>query len=956
MRITHQRAPYLDNPSTLSAREATDRPTKPRSGTWGWMLLLLLLPLSVWAQAPATIRQQMDEMHRTRDVNFVYDSSLETGSAGRQGSLLSQPYKGPSLKDLPLQDALRRLFRDSGIDFKQKGKYVMLKPAAKTKEEGRKAKENRLHTVSGYVRDGQGETLLNATIYDLTSGAGTMTNEHGFYSMTLAEGHHELRTSYIGFDDRTDRLELKADRSLDIRLKENARIGEVVVTADLNSPLTGTQMGKRSLSQQDIKTEYSLLSSPDVVKTLQRLSGVQEGVELASGLYVHGGNNDENLFLIDGTPLYQINHSLGLFSAFNADMVKNVDFYKSGFPARYGGRLSSVVDVRTNDGNWEKLHGSYRIGLLDGSIQMDGPIKMKSDKRRIENGEVRGVDFGTSFNIGLRRSWLDLLSRPAFAIANHFNDEEKITLAYNFHDLNAKLTHIFSRRSQMSLSLYSGNDALTTKDDWRENSNEDYRYRDVLENKFRWGNLNAALAWRYQLRPNLLANFTAVYTHNRATLHTIEDDRTLDRKGKTISLTYSEHDYRSTIYDAGYRSEFDFRPSPRHHIRFGHDYTLHIFRPQTNSQINLWGDTDKADTLKSNSRNRHTNHELTLYAEDQMTLNSKWSLNGGMNLALFSVGSRHFANLDPRVSVKYQLSDNLSLKASYTMMTQFVHKISNAFLELPTDYWVPTTERLKPMHSHQWAAGVYWQPQRRWMVSVESYYKLTRHLLQYSSWAGLEPPAAKWDTQVMDGRGRFYGVEADAQYRGRRLQIDAAYTLSWNERRFDEFYQDWYYDKFDNRHKLNLSMRYNISRKTQMYAAWTYHTGNHMTFPTQYVQLPNVPEGRPSFNPHTATNPFYETHDGNQAFIYERPNNITLPAYHRLDLGWNFRHTTKHGHERIWNLSVYNAYCHLNPLWVDIDYSSLDDNKVDLNGHQNFKVKTRGLIPIIPSFSYTIKF
>ena len=278
-----------------------------------------------------------------------------------------------------------------------------------------------------------------------------MTNEHGFYSLTLPEGEHRLRVSYIGFEDKNETINLNANRSHLFILKENARVSEVVVTADLNSPVTGTQMGKRSLSQQDIKTEFSLLSSPDVVKTLQRLSGVQEGIEVASGLYVHGGNNDENLFLIDGTPLYQINHSLGLFSSFNADVVKNVDFYKSGFPARYGGRLSSVVDVRTNDGNWERLHGSYRIGMLDGGFQLDGPIKLKSEKRREENGEVRGVDFGTSFNIGLRRSWLDLLTRPAFAIANHYNDEEKITLAYDFYDLNAKLTHIFNRRSQIPL-------------------------------------------------------------------------------------------------------------------------------------------------------------------------------------------------------------------------------------------------------------------------------------------------------------------------------------------------------------------------------------------------------------------------------------------------------------------------------------------------------------------------
>ena len=515
----------------------------------------------------------------------------------------------------------------------------------------------------------------------------------------------------------------------------------------------------------------------------------------------------------------------------------------------------------------------------------------------------------------------------------------------------------------MNLSIYNGQDALTTKDDWREAwQGDDYSklsYHDVYKNRFRWGNLNAALNWRYQFSPKLLANFTAVYTHNRASLLTTDNERSFDNLGNVIDRIYLEHRYRSTISDLGYRSEFDYRPSPRHHIRFGHDYTYHQFRPQTRSQVHLWGVQEEADSLTRSSRNHHAAHELTLYGEDQLTLSDRWSLNAGLNLSLFGISSKAFVGVDPRLAVKYQLREDLSAKASYTMMTQYVHKISNSVLELPTDYWVPTTERLRPMHSQQWAAGIYWSPRLRnhasLTLSLEGYYKLTRNLLQYNSWGGLVPPAQSWDQLVSVGRGRFYGLEFDAQYRTKRLQADLAYTLSWNERRFDDFYQDWYYDKFDNRHKLNLSLRYSFSKKTQMYAAWTYHTGNHMTLPTQYVQMPALPgeaytqpllEGKGAFTG-------FSTHG---EFIYERPNNITMPAYHRLDVGFNFRHTTKHGHERIWNLSVYNAYCHLNPLWVELEYKELSSNKVDLSGHQNFSVKTRGYIPVIPSVSYTIKF
>ena len=856
-----------------------------------------------------TLREQMSRIEAAHQVSFVYDSALT----------LDTPYTGESLVGLPLGQALERLFARTPIIYKVQGSHVLLK--MKKAEQPKRLR----WTVSGHVRDAQGETLINATVYDLTTRQGTMTNEYGYYSLTLPEGEHQLRITYVGYEQQTVTLKLAQHCVQDIRLAADRQLQEVIVTADLNSPVAGTQMGKRSLSQADVKTEFALFSSPDVVKTLQRMSGVQEGIEVASGLYVHGGNGDENLFLLDGTPLYSVNHSLGLFSSFNADVLKNVDFYKSGFPARYGGRLSSVIDVRTNDGNMHEWHGSYRIGLLDGSVHFDGPIQ-------------RGR---TSLNIGLRRSWLDLLTEPAFAIANHFSDEEKLRLNYNFHDLNMKLTHIVNDRQRLSLSLYSGGDALTARDDW-DSSQEGRIDIDKMNNRMRWGNLNAALDWNMALSPQLMANLTAVYTHNRANISYYDDWRY--GAPDDLEISHNEHATRSTIDDVGYRAQFDYRPSPRHHIRFGHDYTFHQFRPQTKSQLYFTG-TQVGDTLTGSSSNRQTGHELNFYAEDQLTLSDRWSLNGGANLSLFFVSGKTYAAVDPRMAVKYQLRPNLSLKASYTMMSQYVHKISNSFLDLPSDYWVPTTERTRPMHSHQIAVGAYMQPSKQWTLSLEGYYKMTRHLLQYNSWLGLEPPAASWDTEVMDGRGLFYGVEADAQYKNERLQVDAAYTLSWNKRKFDGYFDHWYYDKFDNRHKLNLTTRLHLSKKAEMYAAWTFHTGNRMTLATQYVKFAAMPGYDEDLHDgfHQGGYQFWQNR---QDFIFERPNNIVMPAYHRLDLGFNLHHRTKHGHERIWNWSIYNAYCHLNTMWT----------KVKQDDDYRFYVKCYGYIPIIPSFSYTIKF
>ena len=873
----------------------------------------------------ATLLQQMEWLHQAKKINFVYDASLK----------VDVPYEGPDIRKMPVKKALKTLFQKTEFEYTINANYVILKRRQKQQIStphtniNRKVQQvQRRHTLSGYVRDESGESLINATVYDLTHGIGTTTNEYGFFSLTLPEGEHQLRFSYVGYADKVEKMRIEKDIHCNMALHADSKLPEVVVDGDLNSPLLTTQTGKRSFSAKDIKTEFSLMSSPDVVKTLQRVSGVMEGQELASGLYVHGGNGDENLFLIDGTPLYQINHAIGLFSSFNTDVVKNIDFYKSGFPARYGGRLSSVVDVRTADGDMNHFHGAYRIGLLDGSVQFEGPI-------------VKGK---TSYNIGLRRSWADLVSRP---LTSWLSDkDDKLSIGYYFMDLNAKVTHRFSDRSKIYLSIYHGNDSWSVKQVMDERKSDGFQEGttydlETTRSKLAWGNFNVALNWNYVFSPKLFANFTTVYTHNRSKLYSLDDDRYVYRAKdqETANITHLEHRYHSTIDDIGYRMEFDERPNAFHHIRFGHDFTAHLFRPQTYMQLNYSGDSGvQVDTVRVNGSNRHQSYELSAYAEDEIILNPRWNVNVGFNMGLFHIGNKTFANIDPRFAIKYQLSQEVSLKASFTQMTQYVHKISNSYLDLPTDYWVPTTEKLKPMRSYQIAAGVYAQPTKHWMLSLEGYYKLSRHLLQYSSWAGVEPPADRWDGMVMDGKGLFYGLEMDATYRTNHLTLSGAYTLSWNKRKYEEFYQNWYYDKFDNRHKLNLSLRYAFNKKVSCFAAWCYHTGNHATVPTQMASLPQIPD----VGGHLSSSWWNK-----YGYVYPVPNNMTLPAYHRLDLGFDFRHVTKHGHERIWNLSIYNAYCHLNSMYVKIDYDESE---------QRFKAKNQGFIPILPSFSYTIKF
>lgn len=851
------------------------------------------LPLNAQTKTVSTVREQMELVQKLHHVNFVYDSSLN----------LDIIYQGRSILNLNLEASLQELFGTTDIKWELRNKYVLLKKRSK-------------FTISGYVLQKNGEPLINATIRDVESKTGTLSNEYGFFSLTLLEGKHTLRITYIGFGEKVESVDLNRNILLKVYLKEDYSLDEVLVVGDLNSPINTTQTGKVSFNAHDLRTEYALFSSPDVVKTLQSLPGVASGTEMLSGLYVHGGNNDENLFLLDGTPLYQVSHLGGLFSAFNTDIIKNIDFYKSGFPARYGGRLSSVVDVRTNDGDLKEYHGTFSMGLLDGRIQYEGPI--------IKNR--------TSFNIAMRRSWLEAFSAPAFYFRNKSNSDDKITGKYAFHDINAKLTHYFSDISKVYISFYTGNDMLKINNkqifnDYTEDSDEElYRTNFNLQ----WGNATTAIHWNYRLSPKLFVNITGVYSRSRSSFNYKKEEQFLN-EGEVMRLTSVERYNRSIIDDAGYRLEFDYRPGASQHIRMGSNYLFHAFHPQSRILNEYSGNEMQVDTLRNSSYHFYRGHEFTLFAEDDIALGREWRLNIGMHYTMFKVTDKTYHEVEPRAAIRYLLNEHTALKLSYTEMSQFMHLLSSTYLNFPTDYWVPSTSNIHPMRSRQFAAGLYMRLPYQVNLSVEGFYKTMNHILEYDGKNQLAPSVENWEADVKRGKGRAYGVELALSRHVLKTSMNFSYTLSWSKRKFDDIYRGWYANKFDNRHKINISVRHQLTQQIEAYAAWNYHSGNKITVPSQYIESPALP-GINGKKP--------------GQWVYEEPNNATLPAYHRLDLGVNFRKVTKRGFERIWNISIYNAYCRMNVLYAKVD---------DLSAGK-FTSKATGVFPIIPSFSYTLKF
>lgn len=873
-----------------------------RTPIWriGILFCFSLFCSSFQAEEKKPLKIQLQELEKKYSVHFVYDAALPVWNTPVDAA--------PA--DLSLERALHSLLSASGLSWKRDGDYILL------------VRTERRITWSGYVYAPDGETLMNATVRDMYSDASTMTNARGYYSIELPAGSNRVRFSFTGFQPVEQEVRADADLRLDIVLKEQDALREIVVTEDRNHALNTTQTGKVSLTGAELNRGFSMMSSPDLVKSLQLQAGVHPGAELTSGLFVHGGGADENLFLLDGTPVYQVGHLGGLFSAFNTDAVKQVDFYKSGFPARYGGRLSSVTDIRTRDGDFQQFHGSFSVGLLDGRLQLEGPL----------------VKDRTAFHLAMRRSWADLFTAPVFALYNLTHKDEVLNGRYAFQDVNAKITHRFSERSKADIAFYMGDDLMKYHNDYQiidpYGVNDGNCVEEEKKNfRMRWGNISLAAGWDYIFSPRFYSRFSMVYARNTSN-YRFTHEETERKEGKEQYRSYEQEQNRSVIDDAGYRMEFDFLPNNRHHLRFGSNYLMHWFRPQnmkTYSEEHALG--APSDTLSGGSRYFDRVHELSFYGEDEIELSRRFRMNLGVHYTAFGAARSIRHSVEPRLSLLYRVSDTHSLKASYTEMSQFVHLLSNTYLSLPLDFWVPATRKVRPMRSRQVSLGVYGRLPGLLSYTLEGYYKTMNHLLDYNGGSELIPNASHWDERITEGRGRAYGMDLSVDYVRERLSLSAQYTLSWSERQFDAYGPHWFYDRFDHRHILQLQGRYRF-RKMDLYAAWMYRSGDRMTLPVQRVSNPWLPDAGQS--------PVL----GGETQVAEYPNNIKLPNYHRLDVGMNFYHRTKRGFERIWNVSVYNAYCRLNPLYTEVVQQK----------DGSYKGRSVGYIPLIPSFSYTLKF
>ena len=848
------------------------------------------------------------------DVTFSYEASL----------LENMPAASVDFRRVPFTKCLESLCSVFPIRYEREGRFVILK----------RKKLERI-TVSGFVRDAiSGEALAGASVYAARQKRGTAANEHGFFSLTL-DGADDIAVSYIGYAPCTLRADcLRRDTALTVRLHPNQHLAEVVVDAFYTgkSLLRAPQMGKVGFSYDEIKRTPALFGEADIIKAVQVQTGVSPGMAGFSGMYVRGGNRDENLYLIEGNPVYGVSHAAGLFSAFNVEAVKDVDFYKAGFPARFGGRISGVMDVRMKDGNLKEFHGSATLGLTSGSLNLEGPV----------------VRDKTSFSFNLRRTWMDVLTAPALAIwnASRKSGDSKTVVRYAFTDLNLKLTHHFSGRSRAFAGLYWGRDYLKggTKEDYEGAKEEDI-------SRLHWGSLTAFGGWAHAFSGRLYGTLNAFYTRYASEIRR-------DRESRGDDTFFYRSSMENGTDDAGFRADFNWRPASGHNVRFGGQYISHDFRPEyseaSSSAAGVFPVNGGQESLHA--------HEAGIYAEDEWKACPWFLASGGVRFSLYRADGKTYTNWEPRLNAVFLLNGRWSVKASYARMNQYIHQLNDSYIDLPTDTWISVDRRFKPLRSDQVSVGAYFSPNPAWSFSAEGFYKWMDNLLDYKDGYNIHAATADWNDLLTAGEGTAYGVELLARREKGKVTGTVSYTLSWNNRRFSEINGgNTFPAKFDNRHKLNITANWRVNKKVEINAAWTYMTGNRVT-----VSFDNYGElgrdryegGQFGYSPTTPgiqfpgselVPPFYFIADGNGLSHYTARNNVRLPAYHRLDLGINIYKPLKKGRTGIWNVSLYNAYCYMAPVSIQKRYRWIGSR--NLNAFQTLR-----LIPVIPSVSYTLKF
>lgn len=773
-------------------------------------------------------------------------------------------------------------------------------------------------TISGYVEDKtSGMRLIGAYVYSPMNGSGTITNEYGFFSLSLrAQRGMALRFSYLGYESADYEVASnKAKQQTLVQLQPSLTLQEIVVTDSLaiaNSPSTG-KYEAFSLNN-DLDQLPSLGGEVDVLRLIQQLPGAQSGTDGFGGLHIRGGNADQNLILFDGVPIYNPYHMLGLYSIFDSQIVRNVRYYRGQFPAHYGGRISSVVDVRTREGNNKTFHAQASTGLIASKFAIEGPIVR-------EKG---------AFLLSARRSHLDPIIKTISRNQRAKNDVDGL-FNYSFGDVVGKLNYSFSERDRVYFSFYRGADNYKNERSQlnrQGNQSEQFEERQIVN----WGNTLAVGRWNHQFGSKLFSNLTLIFSQfNFTTDETIVNK--FYNEGEEIFDNGSRDIYLSNIKTIGSRLDLDYIPNQHHYLRGGIALYNYQFVPGilNTDNSNLLSLDDFADTIALTNKRRLT--DINIHLEDEWFISPELVLNAGIYGSALYLTDKNYLLIDPRLSINWQASKRWKFHAAFSRTSQNLHLITRSNAGLPNDLWVPSSRKVAPQRAKLFELGADWQVHEEWLLSTSAYYKQMSNLISFldvrTSLSNQDLiDATKWEEKIALGSGTAKGVETQLKKGKGKHQGWLSYTLAESNRIFPEINNGERFPfRFDFRHNLKAVYIFQPGGNWSFSATWNFNTGGKVSLPRSrwpYIRQ----DGQTDLD-----------------FInFDKKNSYQLPSYHRLDLAAKYHKKTSWGS---WSFDggIYNAYNRRNLHSIRLDYNPFENTQ---------SYKGISLVPILPYFSFTV--
>ena len=805
---------------------------------------------------------------------------------------------------------------------KTNGNHLLAKVTAKEALLAQQLEQNnelRRYVISGFVVDAESsESLIGATVHAPEMGIGTTTNRYGFFSLSVPSDSVRLVVSHIGYLSLTLNQTLAENIQLNIELNPEAtRLDEVEVIAVGESSVEALQMSQVKLPVGTIRALPVLAGETDIFKTLQLLPGVQSGREGTSGMYVRGGSPGQNLVLLDGVTVYNPNHLFGFLSTFNSDAIKDVTLIKGGIPARYGGRLSSVIDLTMEEGNMKEFEGTASMGVLASSFTFQGPVKKNK----------------ASFIVAARRTFFDALVYP-------FLPENEKT-GYYFYDTSAKINYIISSKDRVYLSFYSGRD----RGYWREGRDQEFiNERHRARGDLGWRNLTATARWNRVWGAQFFSNALLGYTRYRTGMKNQEETSQLDDHSNIQSFRRSS--FLSGITDIIGRMNFDWVPNSVHHLRFGAEGTVHTYNTGTFAERQFGVDVTAVDTVY-NPGHRIRTFEAHAYVEDEVRLFTSLSVNAGARISSFFAKGRNYYSLEPRFGVRWKFAADLAFKTSLAVLKQNSHLLPVASgMGLPLDLWVPATDQVPPQSATQVASGFVWNSSKRtYEVTVEGYYKWMYSQVEYAEGAQTSNLSGdSWMDQIeINGEGWSYGGELFVRKSAGRITGWVGYSLTKTQQKFPTLNGGRAFPfRFDRLHDVSAAATWQLSRSIDLSAVWVYGTGQALWLPIgHFYGFRHYPGGEDDY---------FGRGNSRLLLEYGDRNSVRMRAYHRLDLSMQMKRSRRWAH-RTFSFGVYNVYVRKNPFLLQTKRAR--DNGDEL-GYLLYEETS--VFPVVPFVNYRLEF